>query len=155
MRAIGDNKKVAIIFFDKGGSEYSERNFLKILNDKIKFFAYGRNRVINVNGGFDFSNTDQDIKYAQAGLSQAKELLKNNKFDLLILDEVISCINLGLLKEDEVFQFLKNKPFDLELVLTGRNATKKIIDTADLVTEMKEVKHYYQQGIIARRGIDF
>ncbi len=98
--------------------------------------------------------TDEDIAIAAAGLKRAKQLLMSGEYDLFILDEVNVALFYKLFTEDEVLSLMKEKPPHVELVLTGRYAPDSIIEKADLVTEMKEIKHYYQQGVAARTGIE-
>ncbi|MBU0951702.1 MAG: cob(I)yrinic acid a,c-diamide adenosyltransferase [Elusimicrobia bacterium] len=91
----------------------------------------------------------------RAALECLNKTIKKKKYDLLILDEINVALNCGYLKEEEILSFLKTKPENLEIILTGRGATKKIIEKADLVSEIKKIKHPYDKGIIARKGIEF
>ena len=94
-------------------------------------------------------------KIAQEALQLSKEKIGTEKYDIIILDEINYAINLGLIKVDDVLDLIKNKPQKLNLVLTGNHAKKEIIEIADLVTEMKEIKHPFKSGIKAKKGIDF
>ncbi|MFH1252828.1 MAG: cob(I)yrinic acid a,c-diamide adenosyltransferase [Candidatus Uhrbacteria bacterium] len=155
LRAVGAGKKVGIIFFDKGGKHYSER---KSLQEKfgglIDFVVTGRDRINETTKRFDFSITDEDKKEAARGLLEARRMFADG-YHLVILDEFNTAAGLELFSEAEALKFLKEKPSHLELVLTGRHALPSILEQADLVTEMKMIKHYYYQGVKAREGLDY
>ena len=91
---------------------------------------------------------------ARRGLERAREAMLSGKYDIVVLDEVNVTVWFGLLDVEEVLAFLDEKPEPVEVVLTGRRAPQEMIERADLVTEMREVKHYYQQGVLAREGIE-
>lgn len=95
-----------------------------------------------------------EIDKADKALLKAKEKMLSGNFDLIILDEVCVAIYFGLLKTDAVLDFMKARPDDVEIILTGRYCPQELTDYADLVTDMHEVKHYYQKGILARKGIE-
>jgi cob(I)alamin adenosyltransferase len=95
-----------------------------------------------------------DIEAAASGLAAAREAMLSGKWDLVILDEINVALSIGLLSEADVLGFLDERPETVELVLTGRGAPASLIERADLVTEMREVKHYYKQGVEARKGIE-
>lgn len=166
IRARGAGLKVAIVYFDKGGTHYSERSLFKKLG--IDYVASGLDRI-DAKGRFRFGVIPADIKEAKAGLKAAKKFLVSKKYDLVILDEINSTVDLKMLGVPEVLKVIsryssierkvsgmpasnRQKP---ELVLTGRNAPKEFLDIANLITEMKLVKHYFYRGIRAREGIDF
>jgi len=155
LRAAGAGKKVGVIFFDKGGEHYSER---KVLAEKfvgiIDFVVTGRDRIDPTTNRFDFSITEKDKTEAARALAEARRMFSNG-YDLIILDEFNTSAGLKLFSEEEALKLLSEKPEFVELVLTGRNALPSVIEKADLVTEMKMVKHYYHQGVKAREGIDF
>ncbi len=148
LRATGAGKKVFFAQFVKG-KMYSEikavREFLP--NVEVKQFGLGC-FIVN-------HPTEADIIAAQKGLAEVKQIIHSEKYELVILDEVFIAIFYKLFSAEEVIEIIKSKPEELELILTGRYAPKNIIELADLVTEMKEVKHYYTQGIEAREGIEF
>jgi len=98
--------------------------------------------------------TEADFKAATKALDQCSEYMKNGQYDLVILDEINIAVSLKLLKVEDVLERLKERKKNVEVVLTGRYAHASLIDYADLVTDMKEIKHYYQQGVLSRRGID-
>jgi cob(I)alamin adenosyltransferase len=156
LRAIGAQKRVAIIFFDKGGTHYCERKTLQtFLKDQVDFFVTGRDRIDPQTGQFDFSLIQEDQEEARRGLLKVKDLFKEAQHDIIILDEINSSTHLGFISEQEVLELLLEKPVSLELILTGRHAPVSFLQKADLVTEMRCHKHYFYSGVCAREGIDF
>ncbi len=150
IRTIGHNHKVAIIQFIKGGWEPGELLALKVFGEKLKFHAFGE--------GFTWETQDRekDINLVQLSWSKAISYLKDPKYKLIILDEIIVAIKLGYIEEDEIIKGLKLRPDLTHVVLTGRGASKKLIDSADLVTEMKLVHHpFREQGVKAQEGIEY
>ncbi len=99
--------------------------------------------------------TETDIQAAKTGLSEVSRMIAEGTFDMVILDEACIAIYFNLFASRELIEILKSKPGPMEIIITGRYATAELIEFADLVTEMKEVKHYYTQGIEARKGIEF
>lgn len=155
IRACGRGKKVAIVYFDKGGFNYGERAVLDKLADNVSYYVTGRDRRINNTGQFDYKIQAADKQEAERGLKIAADLFLEPRLDLLILDEINQVIGLKMLELEEFLKVLDNKPKKLELVLTGLNAHPRILERADLVTEMKLVKHYFYQGTGAREGIEY
>jgi cob(I)alamin adenosyltransferase len=153
LRSVGVGKKVAIIFFDKGGEHYSERVALEKLG--VEWHAFGRDRVDAQTGRFDFSVTDEDRRLGACGLDKARSLLQSDQYDLLVLDEVNSATDLGILSVQLVLSVLDLKPARTEIILTGRNAPQEFLDRAHLVTEMRMCKHYFYSGVKAREGLDY
>jgi len=98
--------------------------------------------------------TSEHIAQAQRGLERAREAMLSEQYDLVVLDEVNVTIWFGLLAVEEALTMLEQRPEHVELILTGRRAPQELIEQADLVTEMREVKHYYQQGVMARNGVE-
>lgn len=98
--------------------------------------------------------TDDDVRMAHEGLTRCKEVLLSGIYDVVILDELTIAVFLSLLQLEEVLNLLRNKRPETEVVITGRYASQELIDMADLVTDMREVKHYYTQGVLSRDGID-
>jgi len=98
--------------------------------------------------------TPDHVAQAHRGLERAREAMLSGKYDIVVLDEINVAIWFGLLSVEELLGFLDQRPENVELVLTGRRAPQELIERADLVTEMREVKHYYQQGVLARNGIE-
>jgi len=148
MRAIGASKKVYIAQFVKG-KMYSEIATVRQCLPSITIKQYGLGCFI------DKIPTEKDINAAKEGLNEVTQILQSGKYHMLILDEVFIALFFKLLSIEEVILLIKKKPEDIELVLTGRYAPTEIIEIADLVTEMKEIKHYYTQGIEAREGIEY
>ena len=91
----------------------------------------------------------------QKGWEKAKKVIKNGEADVVVLDEINIALDLNMIDEKDVIETIKNKPENVEIVMTGRNAHKSVIDVADLVSEIKEVKHYYNKGVMAREGIEY
>ncbi len=150
IRTLGHNHKVAIIQFIKGGWEPGESLALKIFGDKLKFHACGE--------GFTWETQDRnkDINLVQSSWVKALSYLKNPKYKLIILDEIIVAIKLGYIDEDEIIKGINFRPELTHVVLTGRGASKKLINSADLVTEMKLIHHpFKEQGVKAQEGIEY
>lgn len=151
VRAFGSGKKVAIIFFDKGGHNYNERKILDNLG--IPYFSFGRDRRL-ANGRFDFSLKSEDLEMAQQSMSKLKEI--HNQYDLIVLDEVLNAVRLKMMPLEELLSYLDNdRPKELELIMTGRGLWPEITERADLISEIKMVKHYFEKQIPARDGIEF
>ena len=149
LRAIGRGLKVYVIQFIKGGFDYGELYIVdKLPNIKLK--AFGRGRFVT-----EKPPGKKDVELAQEALALAEEVVKSGEYDIVILDEVNVALNLKLISLEEVLESIKNKPKHVELVLTGRYAPSEIIQIADLVTEMQEIKHPYKKGYQARKGIEY
>jgi len=148
LRAVGAGQQVFIAQFVKG-MPYSEILSIKKYLQGITLLQYGLDCFI-VN-----EPTDKDIEAARKGLLEVSEIIASNLYDMVILDEICIALYYKLFSLNEVIDLLKSKPEPTELVLTGRYAPAQLIEIADLVTEMKEVKHYYNKGIEARKGIEF
>ncbi|MDH7500490.1 MAG: cob(I)yrinic acid a,c-diamide adenosyltransferase [candidate division NC10 bacterium] len=149
VRAAGQGLKVWIIQFLKGGRETGERIALKE-HPLIRIEAFGR--AVWVDRG---RPAEEDKKLAQQALARAFSILQKGEVDLLILDEVNVAIAYGLLSVNEVLGLLNRKPKSVEVILTGREAPPQILERADLITEMKKVKHPAEKKIAARRGIEY
>jgi len=149
LRAIGRGLKVYIIQFIKGGFDYGELYIVdKLPNLKLKAFGKGK-FVIEKPAG------EEDVKLAEEALALAQKVVKSGEYDIVILDEINVALNLKLIKTEKVLELVKNKPKHVELVLTGRYAPNEIIAAADLVTEMREIKHPFKKGYEAREGIEY
>lgn len=153
MRARGRNLRVAIVFFDKGGLDYGERNILKQIG--VDFWITGCIRFNAKLKKFRFGVTVEDIKSANNGLVIARQILNNGKYDLVVLDEINSTTSLGMLEIKNVLEVIKDKHPNTELIMTGRNAPLQFKKIANLITEMTLKKHYYYEGIEARKGIEY
>jgi cob(I)alamin adenosyltransferase len=152
MRAIGRGWKVLMVQFMKGTWHYAELDTAKRLAPDFEIVPMGK--------GFykilDDHYTDEDHhEAARRALQFAREKMDSGEYDLLILDEVNNAVSTGLLPLVQVIALIDSKPSDFNILLTGRDAPPEFIDRADLVTEMREVKHPYQKGILAQKGIDF
>lgn len=154
MRALGRCWKVLIIMFTKGGNDYGELNSFRNLSPEISknltIVQAGLDRIV-----YENNKNEGDETEIKKGWELAKKAIQNDEYNLIILDEANIAIDLGLIDIDEVVDVLKNKPEDMEIVLTGRNANQKITDIAHLVSEIKPVKHYWDTGISARKGIEY
>jgi cob(I)alamin adenosyltransferase len=156
IRAVGAGKRVAFFQFDKGGSHYSERQVLKgPLAGLLHHAAFGLDRIDPVSGRFRFGVTDEDRAEAERGLAAAVAAVSSGEFDLVVLDEFNTTVTLGMLAEAAARGMLDAKHPDVELVLTGRDAPAFVTDVADLITEVREVRHYFRKGVPAREGLDF
>lgn len=147
LRASGAGYRVSIIQFMKG-QDYSELKLLKSL-PRVSFKRFGQKTFVIKSG------KAEDFEQAKKGFAYAKKVLAGKKYDLVILDEVLVAVFFKLISEKDLIALIKHKPAKTELVLTGRRATPKIMALADYVTEMREIKHPYQKGILAQKGIDF
>ncbi|MFX1318752.1 MAG: cob(I)yrinic acid a,c-diamide adenosyltransferase [Promethearchaeota archaeon] len=148
LRAAGHGFEVYMIQFMKGKINYGELNAVKYIpNFTIRQF--GRPDFV------DKSKPDaEDVKLAKAALAHAREIIERGTIDFLILDEVNVAMDFGLVTEQEVIALIESRPAHMELVLTGRYAPASIIELADLVSEVREVKHPYQKGVAARKGVE-
>jgi cob(I)alamin adenosyltransferase len=147
LRAAGAGLKVYFAQFVKG-MKYSELKAVERLSDHITLKQYGRARFIV---GMP---KKEDIHMAQEGLKEAREIMLSGRYQIVVLDEANIATHLNLFSVQDLLDFIRAKPDDVELVITGRDADSRIIDTADLVTDMKEIRHYYQKGVVAREGIE-
>lgn len=152
IRSVGNGLKVYMLQFLKT-DETGELEIAKILGDKFQIFRFESKK------GFTWNLSDEEKIILQTEIntaySFAMEVVKNNKCDVFILDEIMAILSNNLLTQEQVIDLIDNKPINMELILTGRNAPKSIIDKADLVTEMNMIKHYIDKGVYAREGIEF
>jgi len=152
LRAIGYEHKVCMLQFIKGSWHYGEMDSSKKLEPNFELIAVGKGFVGILD---DNSPREEHEKYAAEAVRICREKIFSEKYDVIILDEVNYAINLGLIEVQEIIKIIKEKPSELDLVLTGRNVKDEIVELADLVTEMKEIKHPFKSGIKAKKGIDF
>ncbi len=148
LRASGYGKKIFIGQFVKG-MKYGELKSVKRFSDTIILKQFGRDCFIKNDP------EPEDILAARKGWEEVNRILSENNFDILILDEIGIAIYYKLISVKEVKDFIKRKPPETELILTGRAVPDELFEYADLVTEMKEIKHYYNAGVSAREGIEF
>jgi cob(I)alamin adenosyltransferase len=179
-RAVGQGYKAHIIQFMKGGAYTGEMISAKNFLPCTKFVQYGRPCIKEVKQmkltGFDkkvpyfdyvrddidcgacrwcFLNDKKQQQYIDEAYAKSKQIISSGDFDIVVLDEINIAVDLGFLSVEKVLGLIASKAPHTELVLTGRNARSEIIQKADLVTEMRMIKHYFQQGIGARRGIEY
>ena len=149
IRALGHGLKVYIAYFMKGDYLYGERNILAQLPN-VTQENFGAEKFI------DPQNIKPEEKeQAQKALAAAGKAMLSGNYDLVVLDEVNLAVSFGLLELDEVLKLLKDRPEGVELILTGRRADSKLVQSADLVTEMLKIKHPYDEGVAAREGIEY
>lgn len=148
LRAAGAGFKVFIAQFMKKGS-FSEVKALSRFKDFIELKQFGTGKfIVNAPG-------KKEVALAQKGLEEAKNAMLSGKYRVIILDEANCAVEKGLLTIQNLLDFIALKPANVELIITGRNVDKNIIAIADLVTEMKEIKHYSKNGVKARKGFEF
>jgi len=149
IRAVGHKHKVIMMQFMKGDKSYGEILALKKLRN-FKVIQYGLPTFVQKG-----NPSKEDIKLAQKGLQFVQTIIKQKKYQLIILDEINVAVDYGLVKLADILAIIKDCPKQTELILTGRYAAKELIDEADLVSEIKEIKHPFQKGFISRKGIDY
>lgn len=152
LRASGHNMKVAMLQFIKGSWHYGELDSAKKLSPNFELIPLGKGFVGIID---DRLPREEHIKAAKEALAIAREKITSGNYNIVILDEINVAVRLNLIDIQELLDIIKVKPKDLHLIITGRGADPKLIDAADLVTEMREIKHPYQKGIEAQRGIDY
>ncbi len=153
VRAWGDGLRVLILQFIKGSWKYGELEALRILGE-----TDGRLEVRRGGRGFSQRDTEDKAEHrkaAQEAWREALEEITAFRWDLIVLDEINYAVKFGLVEIEQVMDLLDKKPPELHLVLTGRDARPELIERADLVTEMRLIKHPYQKGIKAQKGIEF
>ena len=152
LRAVGYGWHVLILQFIKGTWKYGEMEAIKRLEPEVELVRMGKGfyKILN-------DNLPEEVhkEAAREALAFAREQMHSGKYDLIILDEINVALQTGLLDVKDVLTLLEDRPAGLHLILTGRGAPPEIVERADMVTEMREVKHPYQQGIKAQRGIDY
>ncbi len=154
MRALGRGWKVMLIMFGKGGDDYGELYSFRELSSNIKnnldIYQFGLDRITWAN-----NLEEKDLKEASKGWDFAKNAINSQNYQLIILDEINIMIDLKLIDIKEVTSVLDSKPQNVEIVLTGRNAHPEVIKRAHLVSEIQPVKHYWDIGLNARKGIEY
>ncbi len=148
-RAIGHGFKIGIVQFVKGKWGTGERDVLEKFPDQVTIKAMGE--------GFTWETQDRarDIAAARAAWQEAKKMIADKSYKMVLLDELNICLRYEYLDIAEVVEFIKNKPADTHVIITGRNAKDELIEIADLVTEMTQVKHPFRDGVKAQAGIEF
>ncbi len=152
LRAAGYRKKICMIQFIKGSWHYGEMDSSKRLEPEFEMIAVGKGFV----GIIDDKNPKEDHRrIAKEAVRISNEKIQSGDYDIVILDEINYAVNLDLISVNDVLNIIKTKPGGVHLVLTGNYARDEVIEIADLVTEMREIKHPFQRGIKAKKGIDF
>ena len=152
LRATSYRKKSCMIQFIKGSWHYGEMDSSKRLEPEFEMIAVGKGFV-----GIIDDKTSKEVHkdIAKEAVKISIEKIQSGNYDIVILDEINYAVNLDLISVDDVLNIIKSKPVKVDLVLTGNYAKNEVMDIADLVTEMREIKHPFQQGIKAKKGIDF
>jgi len=141
--------RVIMIQFMKGGGPYGEHLAATRLAPELTIIPTGRPGWVNRD-----NPAQEDKRLAADALAMAREKLLSNEYDMVILDEINGAVFFGLLSVDDQLDLIRQRPDKVELVFTGRNVDSRVIEAADLVTEMREIKHYYKAGVPAREGIE-
>lgn len=152
LRAIGHGLRVCMVQFIKGEWHYGELNSIKKLEPDFELIVAGKGFIGIIDDDHAFQ---EHVRAAKTALDIVVQKISLDTFDIIILDEINYALHLGVLQLADVMKILQNRPKHLSLILTGNHACEEIITLADLVTEMKEIKHPYKKGIKAKRGIDF
>jgi len=149
VRAVGHGLKVCIVFFMKGDYPYGERNTLKQMPN-VTVLSFGHEDFVDPKNVKPYQ-----IEEAEKAFRSARDEVMSGKYDMVVLDEINVAVFFNLIKIEDVLKLIDEKPRKLELILTGRRADAQLIEKADLVTEMLKIKHPYDQGIPARKGIEY
>jgi cob(I)alamin adenosyltransferase len=151
LRAVGCGMKVLMLQFIKGSWHYGELDAVKAFGSDFVLKQMGRG-FVKVGG----AETDpEDVRMVEAAWAEAREAIYSGEWDMVVLDEINYAIGYGMLDAAMVADALRNRPEMVHVILTGRNAHPILVEMADTVTEMREVKHAYQKGILAQRGIEY
>jgi cob(I)alamin adenosyltransferase len=149
VRALGQGMRIFICFFMKGEYPYGERNVFSKLPG-VTLVSFGQEEFVNP------SNLQaEEISQAKQALAASREAMLSGKFDLVVLDEINVAAAFKLISPEDILQLIKDKPKNLALILTGRKADSRVIEVADLVTEMLKIKHPYDRGIKGHKGIEY
>ncbi len=151
LRAVGNGMRVLVLQFLKGSWHYGELDAVATFGQNFQMKQMGRG-FVKVGG----AETDpEDIRLVEAAWVEAREAIESGEWEMVVLDEINYAISYGMLDPAQVAEALRNKPEMVHVILTGRNAHPLLVELADTVTEMREVKHAYQKGILAQRGIEY
>lgn len=148
-RALGWGHTVAVVQFIKGTWKTGEREFFKGFPEQLAWHTMGEGFT------WDTQDKERDTQAAAAAFDTAKQLMSNGDYDLVVLDEINIALRYNYLGVDEVIDGIKSRSQQTSVIATGRDAKQQLMDMADLVTEMKEIKHPFKSGIRAKQGIDF
>jgi len=152
LRAVGHHFKVAVIQFIKGTMRYGELQGAKMLAPYIDWTVGGRGFT---SGRWNRATPEEHQEAANEALRVAREKLASGEYRIVILDELLGARAAGLVTTEQILELIREKPPEVHLVITGRGAPPEVIDAADLVTEMRPIKHPYEKGIVAQKGIEF
>jgi cob(I)alamin adenosyltransferase len=151
LRAVGNGMRVLMLQFLKGSWHYGELDAVEAFGDRFQIKQMGRG-FVKVGG----AETDpEDVRLVEVAWTEAREAILSGDWDMVVLDEINYAIGYGMLDAEAVAETLKNRPEMVHVILTGRGAHPRLVELADTVTEMREVKHAYQKGISAQRGIEY
>jgi cob(I)alamin adenosyltransferase len=151
LRAVGQGMKVLMLQFLKGSWHYGELDAVQAFGDRFVMKQMGRG-FVKVGG----AETDpEDVRMVEEAWGEAEKAIMSGEWDLVVLDEINYAISYGMLDPAKVVETLKKRPEMVHVILTGRNAHPTITDLADTVTEMRQVKHAYEKGVLAQRGIEY
>jgi cob(I)alamin adenosyltransferase len=151
LRAVGQGMRVLMLQFLKGSWHYGELDAVKAFGDKFVMKQMGRGFV---KVGAEKPDPE-DVRMVEEAWKEAERALQSGEWDLLVLDEINYAISYGMLDPAKVVEALKSKTEQVHVILTGRNAHPSIVEIADTVTEMRQVKHAYERGVMAQRGIEY
>ncbi len=151
LRILGWGGRVCMVQFIKGYPDIGEAKFAAECGNRFIFKQFAIDLVRNV----DATKASKRLQEVNNAFEWAEDTVVNGGYDLVILDEINNAMDLGLIDESQVIELIKKKPASLELVLTGRGAPESIIDIADYAVEIKSIKHPYEKGVPARKGIDY
>ena len=152
LRAVGYGLKICMIQFIKGSWHYGELDSIGRLAPEFELITAGKGFVGILD---DTSPHEEHVNACKEALKIANTKIQSGKYDIVILDEINYAVDMKLASVNDVLNIISTKPPELDLILTGNHAKSKIIEIADLVTEMKEIKHPFKSGIKAKKGIDF
>ena len=152
LRAIGHGLRVCMVQFIKGEWHYGELDSIKKLEPDFELIVAGKGFIGIIDDDHAF---EEHVRAAKTALDIVEQKISLGTFDIIILDEINYALHLGVLQLADVMKILQNRPKHLSLILTGNHACEEIITLADLVTEMREIKHPYKKGVKAKMGIDF
>ncbi|MBU4260333.1 MAG: cob(I)yrinic acid a,c-diamide adenosyltransferase [Proteobacteria bacterium] len=149
LRAAGQGLQVCIVQFIKAQDQTGEAKAFQALADHVEFHVKG--------SGFTWQqkNKDEVIRVARQAFDFAREKIMSGRYDMVVLDELTYLLSYGMVDEAEVLDLIRNRPAGLHLVITGRDASEKLVDAADLVSEVRMIKHPYAAGVMAQKGIEF
>ena len=151
LRAVGQGMRVLMLQFLKGSWHYGELDAVQAFGDKFVMKQMGRG-FVKVGGA---EPDPEDVRMVAEAWAEAEKAILAGEWDLVILDEINYAISYGMLDAAKVVETLKKKPEMVHVILTGRNAHPTIVELADTVTEMRQVKHAYEKGVMAQRGIEY